>query len=214
VIYPSHTPWGCAMTNRREFLHLGVAALSLPIAARAGVSPDFLAASKQPDAELLYKIFFDERFAACATFADELKRHSVQTRAIRGDITDIWFNDLYHRWKQGPAAIAGMTAPGPIFCLEMLARDAGMRVALRVDHRRLVDGRIEHEFAGPEDVLRRAADLETSAGKWPERMAEIVAQFPVERDRTARRRFAEAAVANGNDPDHLVTWVIAPARRA
>jgi hypothetical protein len=202
------------MTNRREFLHLGVAALSLPIAARAGLSNGLIAADERGESEPLYKVCFDERYPACAAFADEMKRRSIPTQTIRGDITELWFSDLYYQWKQGPAAVAGLTAPGPIFCLEMLARDAGMRVALRVDHRQSAGDRIEHEFAGPEELLTRAADLESGAERWPERMAELVAQFPAERDRTATKRFSAPAVATGKDPDHLVTWVIAPARRA
>jgi len=206
------------MTNRREFLHLGVAALSLPIAARAGVSPEIFGAGDRGSGdragtEPIYKAYFDERFPACAAFAEEAKRRALATQAIRGDITDIWFSDLYYRWKHGPVAIAGMTAPGAIFCLELLARDAGMRVALRVDHGRLPDGRMEHEFAGPEEIFARAAESESRAAGWPERMAETVAQFPVERGRAATLRFSGADVASGSAPDHLVTWVIAAARR-
>jgi hypothetical protein len=206
------------MTNRREFLHMGVAALSLPIAARAGVSPEMFGREKQVEAEPLYKIFFDERFAACTRFADEAKRRSMPVCAIRGDITEVWFSDLYYRWKEAPAAIAGMTAPGPIFCLEMLARDAGMRLVLRADHRwptrqGAPDGRIEHKLAGPESVLRRAAGLETSAPSWPESMAELVAEFPREREAAAKANFTGTA-PNENDSEHLVTWVLAPVHPA
>jgi len=213
-MYPSHTQRGCEMTNRREFLHLGVAALSLPIAARAGVSSELFPADAQPHAEPLYKVCFDLRFQECAAFADEIKRRSIPTHGTRGDITELWFRDLYYRWKKAPVAIAGMTAPGAIFCLEMLAREAGMRVALRVDHRRLSDGRTEHEFAGPEEVFTRAADAEGGGTGLPERMAKIVAQFPAERGRAAKLRFSEADLASSNGPDHLVTWVIAPVQRA
>ncbi|MGA9885727.1 MAG: hypothetical protein WBQ34_18575 [Candidatus Acidiferrales bacterium] len=206
------------MTNRREFLHLGVAALSLPIAARAGMSPELFRAEQRVDAEPLYKTFFDERFFSCAVFADEMKRRALPTHAIRGDITEVWFGDLYYRWKQGsgqhgPTAIAGLTAPGPIFCLEMLARDAGMRVALRVDHRR-VGERIEHEFVVPENVLARAAGLRASGEEWPERMAELVAEFPAERGTAQKSTILGRSTAAGDDPEHLVTWVIAPIRRA
>lgn len=202
------------MTNRREFLHLGVAALSLPIAARAGMSPQVLAPGEHSSAEPLYKIFFDERFPASVAFADEMKRFSIPSHAIRGDITNAWFDDLYYRWKQGPAAIAGLTAPGPIFCLEMLARDAGMRLALRIDHRRAADGRIEHEFAGPGNVLKQAADFDADSAKWPERMGEIVARFPAERARAAKANLSGRISNRTDDPEHLVTWVIAPLRQA
>lgn len=215
------------MTNRREFLHMGVAALSLPIAARSGVAPGIFAAGERsdeqriegPDAEPLYKILFDERFSACTAFADAIKRRSLPAHAIRGDITEVWFGDLYYRWKQGPVAIAGMTAPGPIFCLEMLARDVGMRVAFRADHRyiaerRASDGRIEHELSGPESVLRQASELEARGERWPGRVAEIVARFPAERDAASKASIAGSAARGEDDPEHLVTWVIAPVRRA
>jgi hypothetical protein len=207
------------MTNRREFLHLGVAALSLPIAARAGMSSGIFAAGESAGAEPLYKVFFDQRFPASVAFAGEMERRSMPTHAIRGDITDVWFNDLYYRWKQGPAAIAGLTAPGPIFCLEMLARDAGMRVAFRADHRSSTrglasNGQVEHEISGPENVVEQAADSLSSAADWPARTADIVARFPAERGRATKTTVVGQAVRCGNDPEHLVTWVIAPLRRA
>lgn len=205
------------MANRREFLHLGVAALSLPIAAKAGVSPELFAPGNPTEWQALpiYKVFFDERFAACTAFAEEIKRHGLATHGIRGDITDVWFNDLYHQWKQGPAAIAGMTAPGAIFCLEMLARDAQMRVVLRVDHRSgFGKTRSDHEFAGPEKLLARAQDLAASGQQWPAGMAELVARFPAERGRASTARFWGQAASEQADASHLVTWVIAPAGAA
>jgi len=200
---------------------MGVAALSLPIAARAGASPGIFAGGDvqrddRSDAQVrepLYKTIFDERYSACARFAEEMDRRVLTTHAIRADITKLWYDDLYHRWKQGPVAIAGMTAPGPIFCLEMLARDAGMRVALRVDHRftRGRDGqRIEHEFAGPVESLTLAGEIEPSAERWPEKMAEMVARFPAERGRTKTARYAGQPDRIRGEWEHLVTWVIAP----
>lgn len=208
MIYRTHT--GCPVANRREFLHLGVAALSLPIAARAGVSRELFASSDEPEAQPLplYEVYFDERFAACTAFAEEIKRRGLVTQGIRGDITDIWFKDLYYQWKQGPAAIAGMTAPGAIFCLEMLARDARMRVALRVDHR--IEGQMEHEYSGPEKLLMRVQDSAASAQQWPVSMAELVAQFPAERGAATAARFTSQAYGSGENTEHLVTWVIAP----
>jgi hypothetical protein len=202
------------MTNRREFLHLSVAALSLPIAARAGVTPGPIPSGERADAEPFYKVFFDERFPASAAFAAEARRLSIPVHAIRGDITNVWFDDLYYRWKQGPAAIAGLTAPGPIFCLEMLARDAGLRVAFRADHRRLAGGHVEHQISAPENVLAQATDLAGNTERWPEQMAELMAQFPTQRGPAAKTSITSPAERHGNNPDHLVTWIIAPAPRA
>ncbi|MGH9715866.1 MAG: hypothetical protein ACRD4R_03935 [Candidatus Acidiferrales bacterium] len=205
------------MTNRREFLHLGVAALSLPIAARALVSPEIFAPAERAGVEQIYEVFFDERFPACLAFGEAIKRRGLSTYAIRGDITDVWFSDLYYRWKQAPAAIAGLTAPGPLFCLEMLARDAGMRVAFRTDHRLTTSGsvsgsRIEHEFMGSQRAILEAADPDACGEHWPERMADLVSRFPQERDSAVNAKASGPVLNGGDDPPHLVTWVIAPVR--
>ena len=105
------------MASRREFLQIGVAALALPISVR-GISPAIEGLAGEPARVPLYKAVFDERFPASRKFAEEAKSLGVATQGMKGDITDFWFNDLYFRWKQGPAAIAGLTAHGPIFCLE------------------------------------------------------------------------------------------------
>jgi hypothetical protein len=119
------------MASRREFLQAGIAASMLPLAASAAIDP-----AGQPNAEALpfYKVIFDERFPASVAFGGRMKRQGAAVHAIQGDITDLWFHDLDARWKQGPAAIAGMTAHGALFCLERLAWDHGMRVVYRLEH--------------------------------------------------------------------------------
>jgi hypothetical protein len=204
------------MTNRREFLHLGVAALSLPIAARAGGVSEIFRRDTDAEPMALYKVIFDKRFGACRRFANEMKRRALAMEAIRGDVTSIWYGDLYYQWKGGramerAAAIAGMTAPGAIFCLETLARDAGMRVALRVDHRWSGE-QIEHEVAGPKNALTRMAELEAARANWPQRIAEMVASFPVEAGSVVSARVFGEAARGADDPEHLVTWVITSSR--
>ena len=53
--------------------------------------------------------------------------------AIKGDITDLYFHDLSLRWNRGPTTIAGLSTKASLFCLEMLARDRGMRLAYMAD---------------------------------------------------------------------------------
>jgi hypothetical protein len=81
----------------------------------------------------LYKVIFDERFPASVAFADQVRREGLPVHGIRGDITALWFHDLDLRWKQGPAAIAGLTDANALFCLDLLARDKGMRVQARTE---------------------------------------------------------------------------------
>ncbi len=117
------------MNNRREFLQAGIAASMLPIVA-AGSS---LAPGHQDDRASFYKVIFDERFPASVAFGVEWIARGAAVHAIRGDITDLWFHDLDLQWKKRPVPIAGLTAHGPLFCLERLAWDHGMRVVSRVE---------------------------------------------------------------------------------
>jgi hypothetical protein len=114
------------MANRRELMQAGLAASILPagLIARQARAQTPLA---------VHRAIYDERFEAGRAFAVQARQRGWTTRAIRGDVTDLWFNELSLRWKQGPAPIAGLTAKNSLFCLERLAWDAGMRVVSRAE---------------------------------------------------------------------------------
>lgn len=106
--------------SRRGFLKCGMgacsaAALIHPISAQNPVVP-------------YYKAVFDERFEDACVFATEATARDITTVAIRGDITSLFFDDLDLRWKQGPVWLTGLTTPSSLFCLDLLARDRGMRL--------------------------------------------------------------------------------------
>jgi len=155
---------------------------------------------------------FDERFAASRAFAKEAERLGVPIHGIKGDMTDLWYHDLYARWKEGPVAIAGMTAHGAIFCLERLAWDQRMRVVFRADHRVLPDGSIEHALSGPASMLRRAGRL-SSERNWAEEIAGIVTRCPASRPQPSLANVIGPTVKHADDPDHLISWLIAPVHR-
>jgi len=121
------------MASRREFLQAGIAASVLPMAV-AGANP---APGKRDHAADFYKVIFDERFPPSVAFGAEWKARGAAVHAIRGDITDLWFHDLDQQWKKQPVPIAGLTAHGPLFCLERIAWDHGMRVVSRVEQKSL-----------------------------------------------------------------------------
>lgn len=75
-----------------------------------------------------YKAVFDERFEDARVFAIEAVAREIRAVAIRGDITSVYFDDLDPRWKQGPVWLTGVTTPASLFCLDLLARDRGMRL--------------------------------------------------------------------------------------
>jgi hypothetical protein len=124
------------MVSRREFVLSGIAISALP--ALSTMAP---ARSRTPAEPLLpelalaplYKVIYDRRFAASVIYGEQAARRGLSTHAINGDMTGLWYHDLHPRWKQGPAAIAGLTAHGPLFCLERLSWDFQMRVVFRAE---------------------------------------------------------------------------------
>jgi hypothetical protein len=197
------------MASRREFLQMGVAALALPISSHAALSPAASLADGKPSTTPLYKMIFDQRFPSSCTFREEAERLGVPVHGIKGDMTDLWYHDLYARWKQGPAAIAGMTAHGAIFCLERLAWDQRMRVVFRADHRYLNDGSIEHALSGPTVLLREAAGLSNQTN-WASEMASLLTRCPAIRPQSSLANVIGPTVRHSDDPEHLISWLIAP----
>lgn len=203
------------MTNRREFLQIGIAASALPLAAQAARAAEplgWLGAAEAPTVPL-YKAVYDRRYADSAAFARRVEARGVAVHAIEGDMTRLWYDDLYHRWRNEPAAIAGLTAHGPLFCLERLAWDSGLRVVFRAEHVP-VAGTVEHRVDGPLAMLddARAAAAERA---WGARFAELVTRCPTGRAEIGS--FSVCGPASGAataDAEPLYTWVIAPARRA
>jgi hypothetical protein len=106
-----------------------------------------------------YKAVFDERFAAGLDFAAGAAARGIATAAIRGDITRLFFDDLDLRWRQGPIALAGYTLPESLFCLDLLARDRGMRLTHSV-----AEPSVEEALAGLDGAVHRGrATVQTSS---------------------------------------------------
>jgi len=201
------------MTSRREFLNLGAAALLVPASARLGlpIVPSYWSAQTAPMS--FYKVVFDARFSACRDFAAAAQRLGLPVQAIRGDVTDLWFDDLHACWKKEPAAIAGMTLQGALFCLNLLAADRRMRLMYLGEHARQADGHVNHGFAGPPEVLRQAAALGKGRAAWSDRVANLMSRFPANAAKITPLIAAPLA-GHVDDPEHLVSWVIAPRRTA
>ncbi|GEM_PF-3101266 len=106
--------------SRRLFLKFGMGAC----AAGAVIPP----APGWARVASYYKVVFDERFQDAREFAARARQRGIPAAAIRGDITRLFFDDLDLRWKQGPVPLAGFTTPASLFCLDLLARDRGMRL--------------------------------------------------------------------------------------
>jgi len=177
------------MKSRREFLKAGLIASALPAVARAELATRPASGGAAP----LYKALYDTRFAASVAFARRAEALGLAVQAMAGDMTRFWYDDLYHRWRRQPAAIAGLTAHGALFCLERLAWEQRMRVVYRGEH--AIDAAEEPQWAAAfADVLAENPRGPIQAGG---RLAV-----------RARAGSVPAAAA-----EVLYSWVIAPVLR-
>jgi hypothetical protein len=114
------------MTSRRELLQIGFAGVALQAVSSLAWPQTASAADITPD-----RVIFDHRFPSSVSFADSFARRGIAVHGIRGDITALWYDTLYFDWRERKAPLAGLTTAESLFCLEILARDAGMRVTER-----------------------------------------------------------------------------------
>ena len=104
------------MIGRREFITRSAAFGALPLAGPWVASNDIA----WPD---LYKVVYDERFELARSFAARAGDCGATLHAISGDVTELWFDDLYQRWRTGPAFLAGITLESSAVQLGYFARD-------------------------------------------------------------------------------------------
>jgi hypothetical protein len=204
------------MTSRREFLQIGIAASAWPIASQAARAAgiDDVAAPRRTESVPLYKVVYDTRYAESVAFGRRAAVLGAVVHAIDGDMTRLWFDDVYHRWKQAPIAIAGLTAHGPLFCFERLAWDQGLRVVFRAEHGDTASGVPNHVVSGP---LSMHADARAALarGDWPAAMADVVTRCPRGKAEIGAFAVGAAGMDGTRATDTtLYSWVIAPIARA
>jgi hypothetical protein len=197
------------MTSRRELLKAGLAASALQVAARA----EMVAPDRTVEPVSIYKVLYDTRFPAGVAFARRATARGLAVHAMAGDMTRFWYDDLYHRWRQEPAAIAGFTAHGALFCLERLAWEQRMRVVYRGEHAPAADGCVAHRFEGPAE-LTSAAAAATVDPTWSAALADVLAECPRGRVQRRAAQSLTTSAARAPSSEVLYSWVIAPVPRA
>jgi hypothetical protein len=208
------------MTSRREFLQIGMAAGALPLASRAAFAQPpagrpRAGAAVEAGAVPLYKVVYDARFADSLAFAARARALDLPMHEIEGDITPFWYHELDAVWRAGASsleqvtAIAGLTAHGPLFCLERLGWDQRLRVVFRAEHERAEAGGMDHRLSGPVSMLEAGHAAVESGGGWAGRLADVVAACP--RGRTQVSSLRAAGAAHAPPAETLYSWVIARA---
>jgi hypothetical protein len=200
------------MATRREFTQWGMASTlvltAAPTIAAAGTSR-----AARRSAAAFHTVLFDPRFEPSRRFAAEMQRLGAPVQACDANVTDLWNCELRPAWDAGAAAIAGMTVFAAYFAIEMMARDAGLRVAWRADHRR-VDNQMAHRFAAGRGTLLHAGRLLTARGDWPAAMARLVMTVPPRIGPLLQREFPTPRTAAFTAPETLVSFVLARGDRS
>jgi len=191
------------MTSRRSFLQTTALAAAAPLAGRAS-----FALEAEPDP---YAAVVDERYAVARRFGARASFDGLPMRAIGGDITALWFNELDLLWRRQPTAIAGLTERPALFCLEQLGWPHRMRVVYHAEHRSLGSGDTLHRVTMPALGLA-AADLMAAGAGWPEFLASALVDLPLHGAVGRGPSQACMAAAGGGDEISLHSWMLAPVR--
>jgi len=204
------------MTSRRKFIGLGIGAAVLPGLAQAAEWSSMGWTQAGEFGRLpLYKAIYEKAYVPAQGFAARMQQRGVVIHGIDADITGVWFNDLALQWRRRPVAIAGLTAPAALFCLEQLAWDHRMRVAFRATHMQHSDGTIEHRIQAPQTLapqIRPSLDAEPG---WGASMADLAMHCPLPGTSVATELAVDTrVVVDDVAVEPLVSWVIAPVNSA
>jgi hypothetical protein len=200
---------GGEMVNRRSVLKIGAATVA-GVLGKVPVSGGNLSRGRAYIA--FHRAVFDERFAECRAFAAELRSAGVFTSAIRGDVADLWYDDLRVQLSETRLPVAGLTDRAALFCLEELARDVGMRVIFRADHIIDQNGHTEHTPVGPASLAAGIRSLPPEAG-FGRAIAVLFGQFDITGLNMSGAGHTSAQKRTGPfSPENttaLVSWLIA-----
>ena len=194
------------MTNRRDVIKGGMAASAI-LGTRPVLAAGQSAKPQVPPANRFHAVLFDRRYADSIAFGEAARRMGQTTHAISGDVTAYWYEHLDPLWRKGPVAIAGLTEPGPLFVLERLAWEKGLRVAVKAEHK-LDSSHVVHEIHGLADT---PSDLPSKG--WAPVMAALIGDCPLDGVETSCRLVGSGKATVRMPEDGLITWVIAPIAR-
>lgn len=138
---------GIPMTNRREFLQRCMATGG--VLAAAPLFAVELFPTQSVNSLAPSRAIYDAGFAEARAFARAARDSGMTTDAFSGDVTRLWYDDLYFKWRDGSVVITGMTGASALFCLEKLAWDASHRVLHRLDHKQTAAARAVQPWSEP-----------------------------------------------------------------
>lgn len=184
-------------------------------AAMTAVAADLISGAARASAlagdPAIAAVLHDERLMQSRAFSDRLAARGIPAFGFRGDPSRLWLDGLAALMRKGAAPFAGLTGQGALFCLERWSWDMGMRVVARIDHAEAGATGWRHCPAAPE-LCDGLEALATAGPAFGAAAADILLSQGI----TAGTDLSHAAPPRVADRtgEQLVSWVIAPARRA
>ena len=151
------------MTSRRQFLTASIATSALATSLPVDAATLFAGSSSKALADFIY----DDRFLPGVQMAQNMVQRSTPTRAISGDVAEIWYNHLVPALANGPRTIGGLTTLGGLVVMARLGHDAGLTLAMHGSHQLTTDGLpISHTLSAPALNQRRFTTALESGAPW------------------------------------------------
>jgi hypothetical protein len=195
------------MRNRREFLQMSLVSSALPLIAGEPRETSFY---NSVEAVRVHGVVVEMSSPLALAFRAAAVELGLEAHGIQDDITDLWYHKLDRQWRSTPTTLAGVTLSTSLFCLETFARDYGMRVWFRALHNRTASGQAERVMSGDERLVEQAAVLD---GEWADAFAGFATAVPLSKPGKFQQKIVETAVLQSEEPDHMVSWIIAPRLR-
>lgn len=193
------------MTTRRDFIAVAIGSS----AAIGSVTWPLSAAAECTEFLHLHGFVYDASFSESAAAGVEAARRGLRVLPLSGSLTTLWQERLRSQWKSAPRALAGITTPGILFMLEILAMDHGMRVVWRGTHQRTDDSRRSHVVRGPSGATCDAA-AGAASSPWYGSVVGALIRCPAVSSSANTISWQSPLPSSATDAGALSSWIIAP----
>jgi len=158
-----------------------------------------------------FALIYDPTLRPAEAFGTAAARFGTAAVGVAGDLGSTWMKLIEPAFRAGAGTIAGMTAAAPLFCLEFMSRDYGMRVVYRIEHEPVAAGGYRHRLSGAAELADVTALLTGAGTEWPAAAAALVVQGRTAALPDTALPLLELEAQAQGTPPRLFTWLMAPA---
>lgn len=188
------------MPSRRAFIQGGIAISALaarPLRSGAAVAAPGI-------------VIVERGLAAGTAFGSSFARWGFRVTQTPADIGGLWMYLLEPGLRREPLVIAGLMRAGPLFCLEVLARDYGLGPVFRIRHKVLGDGHFEHTAEAGSLDAEWTSRLSAAGSHWPGWAAAFLAEPTDPATERKAVPLPDTATARSTTGDTVYSWLLAP----